>query len=922
MDEGREECMERKAGSGSRTKEAIKRPGRLPRLQVVFQLVLLAAAFSLGPAFITEGKGVGPQEGVLRATLENGLRVVIVRNTLAPVVTTMVNYMVGSVEAPEGFPGMAHAQEHMMFRGSPGLSADQLAAIIAAMGGKFNADTQQTVTQYLLTAPSTDLDVALHIEAIRMRGVLDSEKLWAQERGAIEQEVARDYSSPEFIFYTKLLATMFKGTPYAESPLGSVASFDKTTGEMLRKFHETWYAPNNAVLVVVGDIEPEKALIEVRRHFDHILAKKTPPRPAFHLEPVKPETLRLKTDESYGLAIIAFRLTGYDSPDYAACRVLADALSNQRSTLFGLVPEGKALYAGFSLDTMPQTGLGYAMAAFPKGADAEGLVKEMQKILADDLKKGFPADLVEAAKRVGRTKAELKKTSILGLAMTWSDALTLEGKESPEEMVRTIEKVSVEDVNRVARKYLDPDLSIIAILTPESSGKPVSAKPRGPGVESFTPTNVKPAKLPEWAEKALQRLEVPKSTVHPTVTILPNGHTLIVQPESISDTVSVYGHVRNNPDMETPKGKKGVDQVLEQLFSYGTGALDRVAFQKALDEIGAQESAGADFSLQVLADHFERGVQLLADNQLDPALPEEAFIVVRQQVAATAAGKLESPDYLAGQALKTALFPKGDPATRETTPGNVSALSLDDVKDYYHSVFRPDLTTIVVMGKVTPEKARAVVGKYFGQWKVTGPAPETFLPAVPANKPSASDVPDLSKVQAKVTLAQTIGLTRSNPDYYALELGNHVLGGAFYATRFYRDLREETGLVYTVESTFEVGVTRSLYGVTFGCDPGNTAKARAIVVRDLRQMQTEPVTPEELQRAKALLLREIPLSQSSIDQIARKFIYLSTHLLPLDEPILAARKYVALTAEQVRAAYDAWLRPGDLVQVIEGPPLK
>ncbi len=149
-----------------------------------------------------------------------------------------------------------------------------------------------------------------------------------------------------------------------------------------------------------------------------------------------------------------------------------------------------------------------------------------------------------------------------------------------------------------------------------------------------------------------------------------------------------------------------------------------------------------------------------------------------------------------------------------------------------------------------------------------------------------------------------------------------MLGGAFYATRFYRDLREETGLVYTVESTFEVGVTRSLYGVTFGCDPGNTAKARAIVVRDLRQMQTEPVTPEELQRAKALLLREIPLSQSSIDQIARKFIYLSTHLLPLDEPILAARKYVALTAEQVRAAYDAWLRPGDLVQVIEGPPLK
>jgi zinc protease len=862
------------------------------------------------------------QRHVLRTTLENGLRVVIVRNTLAPVVTTMMNYLVGSVEAPAGFPGTAHAQEHMMFRGSPGLSADRLVAIIAAMGGKFNAETQQTVTRYFLTVPSADLDVALHLEAIRMRGVLDSERLWAPERGAIEQEVAQDYSIPEFIFYTKLLAAMFKGTPYAESPLGSVASFDKTTGEMLKKFYETWYAPNNAVLVVVGDIEPEEALVEVKRHFDHVPPKKIPPKPRMHPGPVKPETLRLTTDESYGLAVIAFRLPGYDSPDYPACRVLADALSNQRSTLFNLAPEGKALYAGFSLDTMTQAGLGYAMAAFPRGADAEGLVKEMQKILADDLTRGFPADLVEAAKRVGRTKAELKKNSVLGLAMTWSDALTLEGKESPEEMVQAIEKVSLEEVNRAARKYLDPDQSIVAILTPESSGKPLTGKPQGPGVESFTPSNVKPAKVPEWAEKALRRLEIPKSTVKPTVTVLSNGLALIVQPESISDTVSVYGRVRNDPDMETPKGKKGVDEVLGQLFSYGTVALDRVAFQKALDEIGAQESAGADFSLQVLADHFDRGVQLLADNLLNPALPEEAFKVVRQQVAATAAGRLESPDYLAERALKIGLFPEDDPALREATPKGVSALSLDDVVEYYRKVFRPDLTTIVVVGKAAPGKAKAVIEKYFGPWKTTGPAPETSLPPVPPNKPSASDVPDLNRVQAKTILAQTLGLTRSDPDYYALELGNHVLGGAFYATRLYRDLREETGLVYNVESTFDVGVTRSLYRVIFGCDPGNTSKARAILVRNLAQMQTTPVSPDELQRAKALLLREIPLSESSVDQIAQKLIYLSTHFLPLDEPILAARRYVALSAEQVRAAYVKWLRPGDLVQVIEGPPSK
>ena len=143
----------------------------------------------------------GSVDNVLRATLPNGLRIVIVRNTLAPVVATAVNYLTGSDEAPDGFPGMAHAQEHMMFRGSPGLSADQLADIGSEMGGNFNANTRESLTQYLFTVPAEDLDIALNLEAVRMRGVLDSQKDWDAERGAIEQEVAQDLSSPFYNLY-------------------------------------------------------------------------------------------------------------------------------------------------------------------------------------------------------------------------------------------------------------------------------------------------------------------------------------------------------------------------------------------------------------------------------------------------------------------------------------------------------------------------------------------------------------------------------------------------------------------------------------------------------------------------------------------------------------------------------------------------
>ena len=129
-----------------------------------------------------------------------------------------------------------------MFRGSPALSAGQLAEIAAGMGGEFDADTQQTVTQYFFTVPSEDLDLALHVEAIRMQGVLDTDQLWDKERGAIEQEVAQDLSNPEYVFYSRLLASVFKGTPYADDALGTRPSFDKTTGAMLKKFYDAWYA--------------------------------------------------------------------------------------------------------------------------------------------------------------------------------------------------------------------------------------------------------------------------------------------------------------------------------------------------------------------------------------------------------------------------------------------------------------------------------------------------------------------------------------------------------------------------------------------------------------------------------------------------------------------------------------------------------
>jgi len=863
-------------------------------------------------------RGLGAANAVLRATLDNGLRVVIVRNRLAPVVTTEMNYLVGSDQAPADFPGMAHAQEHMMFRGSPGLSAEQLSAITAGMGGDFNADTQSTVTQYAFTVPAADLGVALHVEAARMRGVLDREEDWKRERPALEQEVAQDLSDPQYLLYTDLLARFFKGTPAARDALGTRASFDQTTGAMLRGFYETWYAPNNAILVVAGNVDPEATLAQVQELFGAIPAKVIPARAPVHLEPVTAQTLRRKTDLPYGLAVVAFRMPGYRSPDFAAADVLADTLDSPRGPLYDLVVDGEALSVEFSMTTLPEASIGYATAAFPRRADGEKLLTDIQTIIDRVAHRGVSPDLVVAAKLGERTQSEAAGNSIPGLANVWSQALAVEGRNSPDEDLRAVQRVRPAGVDRVARDYLASDRSVTAVLTPRSSDGAVASK-RFSGKESFAPAHVGEVVLPAWAQSAIERLSVPPQDLHPDSMVLPNGLRLIVQPAAVGDVVAVYGHVRTGPSLQVASGKEGVDEVLSQLFSYGTTELDRVRFQKALDDIGAMEVAGADFSLQVLTEHLDRGLELLAQNELTPALPERAFLTVRAQAAAAVEGELQSPGYLTTRALKKSLLPPGDPELRHATPDSVRRLELRDVREYYRRVFRPDLTTIVVIGDITPQQATALIERYFGAWRAQGPKPQIELPAIPENQPATLHVADDSRIQDEVTLAETLPINRHDLDYYALRLGNRVLSGGFYATRLYRQLREENGLVYYVDSDLDVGKTRGFYTVSYGCDPPNVSRVRDLVAGDLREMQTTPVGPSELQRAKALLLKEVSLSQDSVEAIADGLLRRTAEGLPLDEPWRAAQQYIALNAEQVQSAFRRCLHVDDLVQVTEGP---
>jgi zinc protease len=907
----------------------MRKPGKFTALAPgLLPSVLLGAGLAAGgfppahaadaPAAPTQAQRPGQDDDVLRAMLDNGLRVVIVRDTLAPMVTTQITYMTGSYEAPTRFPGTAHALEHMMFRDSKGMTGAQLNEMTGKMGASNNAFTTNDATQYYFVAPAQYLDLLLHIESTRMRGAKLSDEDWGQEKGAIEQEVSRDISQPGYLAFVQAEKILYAGTGYAEDALGSRPSFDKTNGAVLQKFYDHWYMPNNAILVIVGDVDLQATLAQVKALFDPIARSNLPARMPVKLEPFKPQTIAMATPDATGAVQFAYRMPGMRSPDYAAMQVLMDVLNNARSHLSDLAAQGKVLFADAGTQPFVQGGIGIIEAGFPKGGDGRRAQDELDGVIANLLKSGVSPDLVAAAKRQERAQFEFAGNSAVSEASAWSQALAWQGLDSPREALDRIERVSVDDVNRVAREYLQPGERVSVVLTPSLNGtRPPDSSGFG-GSEKFAGNDKLDVPLPDWASKALATLRMPHWTLDPVSMKLDNGITLIVQPESVSKTVTVVGHVDHDDDMQEPAGQEGAGRLLGSQFDYGTTTLDRNAFHAALDRIAATESGGPDFRLAVLSTHFDEGMRLLADNELHPTLLQSAFEVQQKTLARTLAGELQSPDYKTMRALMQGLLPAGDPALRQATPATVDKLTLADISGYFTQTYRPDMTTIVVVGDVTPEQARATVEKYFGAWKASGPKPDVIPKPVPLNPATYSVVPNAYASQDQVLMGQVMDLNLHDPARYALQLGNEVLGGNGFASRLMLDIRVKHGYAYGAGSGMNFERSRSVFFVRYGSDPERVGAVDALVRENLAQMQDEPVEADELTNARQARIRSIPLEVSSVERIAGSLLNWSYKGEPLDQPMVAAKFYLNLTAQQVQAAFKQYIRPANLVQVVQG----
>jgi zinc protease len=833
-------------------------------------------------------------------------------------------YDVGSRDDPADFPGMAHAQEHMMFRGTKNLSTAELGTLATALGGNFNAETGDTLTQFEFTVPANDLDAILRVESDRMRDVLDSQTEWQTERGAIEQEVLADETHPGADLFRDAEALAYAGTSYAHDGVGTRAAFDRLTGPRLKEFWKKWYAPNNAVFVIAGDVDPTQTIAAVRARFDSIPRREIAAHAPAHFEPIRRTMFRRPSSLVYPLAVVGYRMPGLGDPDFLATYLLQQVLGSARGPLHTLVDTGEALDGDWtSLPYIPGAQLGFATAALRPGADPQEMTTRLEAILHDYAEHGIPRELFETTQRHAIADQELSRNSISALANDWATTIALDGEPSIEREQQLLAGVRLEDVDRVAKKYFDPAHAILGALTPSATASQASApEPAQLGSEKPLQSQAPVTRLPDWANSLVKNIVVPADPPAPVATELPNGVHLVIEPETVSDSIFVFGSVRTNAALQEPEGQEGVASLLSTLFEYGSEKRDHAAFVRAQDDLDSELTTGTRFAAQTTPKSFDRAVDLLAEGELHPRFDDATFALARARTVEELDTMLGGTAYEIQRNTAEKLLPPGDPELRTATAQSMAGLSVSDVRAYYEKAFRPDRTTIVVIGNVPEAQAAAAIAHAFSDWHAVGAASPLDLPRVPQNAAAEVRLAPPAMRQDSGTLEELLETDRGDPNYYALELGNAILGGGSGGpeqSRLFRDIRQDAGLAYSIGSELAIDRTRARFSIAYACLPSNEDRIAGLATADVEKMRTDPPGDFELSLAKASIVRRSIVDEGAVEGVGQSLLEDASTGMPLDQDTLDARAFVTTSGTAVRDAMAKYIHPDHFVHVVVGP---
>ena len=892
-----------------------------------YLLLFLLVAVSMTVNSFAQGGEKLPPINVKEYKLKNGLTVLMHQDHSTPVVAVNMWYHVGSKNEAPGRTGFAHLFEHMMFQGSKNYVDGWRG--VDELGGTVNGTTNEDRTYYFEAIPSNFLERTLYLESDRMGNLLDAmsqEKLDNQRDVVKNERRFRVDNVPYGTMGERIGDILYpEGHPYHWSVIGSMADLSAASLDDVKSFFRQYYVPNNTVLVLSGDFNEKEARGWIQKYFGPIKGGAAINRP----DPARPQMTsivrKVYEDPFARLSRVSLVWPGVRqyAADEAALDVLASVLSSGRgSRLQSNLVFGKELAQQVFANngTNEVGGLFQIAANAAPGKSLDDVEKEINIEIERIKKDGATADEINRAITGREAQAIFGLQTVLGVGSRIADYAGYLGKPNYFQAdIDRYRKVTAADVKRVANQYLVANHLVMSY---------VPSKTPPPSVQADKPASTE-SKKKDLALIAKQDAMLPKGGPDPKFNLpaiekakLTNGLDVWVVRQSELPIVSMNLVINAGGTIESAD-KSGVASMTASMLNQGTKTRSAVEVANGLQSIGAQVNPGASWdssgvSMQTLTKNLDKALDYYADIVTNPAFPNKEFESLKRRTMNSFIQRRASATAVAGVVYDKVLY--GDQAYGRQLTGDektVKAMGRDDLVRFYDSYYRPNNSTLIVVGDVQMADIKGRLEKAFANWKTGDVRNSAFAEQRMAAKPGIYLVDKPGAAQSSVSIGQ-VGIDRSNPDYYAVQVMNSILGGGGTA-RLFMNLREDKGYTYGAYSRFVYRRGAGPFSASGEIQTVSTKEAVQEFLKELNGIRgSRPVTPTELEVNKQSFIRRYPSQFETVGGISAQLANLVVYGLPDTYFNEYISKVNAVTIDDINRVANKYLDPSKMAIVIVG----
>tara|TARA_A100000164_G_scaffold361800_1_gene377014 strand:- start:8663 stop:11329 length:2667 start_codon:yes stop_codon:yes gene_type:complete len=783
----------------------------------------------------------------------NGLRVLLKQDNTAPVATFMVTYEVGSRNEAIGYTGSTHLLEHLMFKGSRKFNTKKGNSVfqtLQSLGARMNATTWLDRTNYFAVLPSEHLETLIEIEADRMRNAYIKEEDRQSEMTVVRNEFERGQNSPSGVLDENIWATAYQAHPYHHSTIGWKEDIENVSIERLREFYDTFYWPNNATAIAIGDFSEADALAMIKKHFGKIRKSMKPIPEVYTAEPKQEgiRTVTLKRAGQQGVVGVAHKTPSATHPDAATFMVLSSILSSGKNSRFykNITDKGltTSVYIWDSLFRDP--GLFTVYANLSPEVDhktvEKAIVKEYEKIK----KNGVTDEEVKKAQSQLIASMKFSQDGSYAIASGLNEAIASGDWTLYTTYGEKIGAVTKEDIKRVVNEYFLEDLSTIGYFIPLGQG--------GQGKRAATSAKeLEKMKLKHYSEEE----ETLSSKIVDTEPI--KGVRLLTLKRG-TGVITMRGSMLGG-DIYSTKNGRTADMVAAML-DQGTTNMSKFEISEKLESAGARLSffngqSRVGFSGKFLSEDTNMVVGLLADQLQNPLFAEEELEKAKKRQIA---GYKRSKESTRGNAMNNMLqaFYGSDHQNSPTNPDQaikeIKTLTPKNLKDYHNENYGLGSMVLVFVGDVDHAEMENLIKQSFKGWKQS-PLKNKEEKNLGTKASSKVYVTMQDKTSTDFVVGTVLGIDRYHPDYLPLYLATHTLGGNFSA-RLMQTVRVKEGLTYGINSSLSgFGNGNDGYWMVGGTfSPKLLSKGESSTLREVKLWAEEGITQKELDVTKSTLV--------------------------------------------------------------------